>query len=139
MRHIEPFEIVTCSTKNGTCTTVTRTQWRELKTKMGTEEELRGSSNVIERERDFIGIGHFQDGRRYSFFWFSFTKSLPFTIKSASKPFRMTEPNGRQFISSLAAVDDWYLISFTVEDETSQWKWFLRSEVDLRINEITRN
>lgn len=141
VRRIEPHEIVECPISEageayGTCEIVSSTTWPDLRRKLGANGDLRGSSAVVDRGDDFLTVGHTKIGG-YVFFWYTFSKKPPYEITGASRPFTVAH-GYLQYVSGMAAVDDRLLVTFSVDDRTSQSVWFRRCEVDIAVTEFQR-
>eukprot|EP00727_Mastigamoeba_balamuthi_P003713 m51a1_g13339 hypothetical protein (209) ;mRNA; f:130-756 len=137
IRFIEPHEVVRCNVPgDGKCEVVASTSWPDLHRRLASFirnpiSELRGSSAVIDRGADYLTSGHVVErGGHYWFFWYTFAKEPPFAITGASRPFRLVADMPTQFLSGAVLVEDWYLVTYSAADKSTQAKWIPRCQVD---------
>jgi hypothetical protein len=144
VQYIEPHRVVQCpvSTQSvgyvdaAPCRVVVETSWPAM-TKLLNVQELRLSTAAVDRGPDYIAMGHAKEGRDYTFFFYTFLKEPPYSVTGASSRFRVFKTPGTQYVSGLVAVEDWYVVSYSVSDRSTQHLWFRKCEVDAMVRTLT--
>jgi hypothetical protein len=147
LRRIEPHEVVRCDVAgDGQCEVFASAGCPRLAQMLdvggdGSDMDLRCNTGVVDRGADFLGCGHVkQAGWRYTFFWFTFSKAPPFEVTGLSRLFRVVDPAPAvQYISGVVLVGEWYLVTLSLADATSDSLWFRRAEIDTAIVPINRS
>eukprot|EP00727_Mastigamoeba_balamuthi_P006022 m51a1_g2039 putative adenylate cyclase (1167) ;mRNA; r:1345539-1354750 len=153
---VEPHVIVHCDLDsepgvNGSaCAVVANTSWPGLLELLGTKgRALRGSTAVVDRGPglDFVACAHWVfvkrkkkvRGLHYWHMCYTFSRDYPWAITGSTKPFRFGDVPLMQYVSGLSlAGSNWYMMSYSIEDDTQQTLMIPRDTFDTLLQALRR-